>query len=111
MSPILFNVVADMLAILIGRAKEEGQIGGLVPHLVEGGVSILQYADDTILFMEHDLATARNMEMVLCLFKQLPDLKLIFIKVNCFVLGKPKTSKMPINNSSDVNWAAYHSTI
>ena len=28
---------------------------GLVPHLVEGGLSILQYADDTILFMENDL--------------------------------------------------------
>lgn len=31
MSPILFNIVADMLAILIGRAKEDGQVGGLVP--------------------------------------------------------------------------------
>ena len=47
MSPILFNIVVDMLAILIGRAKEAGQVGGLVPHLVDGGVSILQYADDT----------------------------------------------------------------
>ena len=33
MSPILFNIVVDMLAILIGRAKEAGQVGGLVPHL------------------------------------------------------------------------------
>ena len=56
MSLMLFNIVADMLAVLIGRAKESGQVGGLVPHLVEGGVSILQYADDTIIFMEHDLA-------------------------------------------------------
>uniref|UniRef100_M8BSZ2 Leucoanthocyanidin reductase n=1 Tax=Aegilops tauschii TaxID=37682 RepID=M8BSZ2_AEGTA len=36
MSPILFNIVVDMLAILIGRAKEAGQVGGLVPHLVDG---------------------------------------------------------------------------
>jgi hypothetical protein len=49
LSPILFNIVADMLAILIARAKEVGKIGGLVPLLVEGGVSILRYADDTIL--------------------------------------------------------------
>ena len=41
MSPILFNIMVDMLAILIGRAKEAGQVGGLVPHLVDGGVSIL----------------------------------------------------------------------
>ena len=28
LSPTLFNVVADMLAILINRAKEDGQISG-----------------------------------------------------------------------------------
>lgn len=61
MSPMLFNIVADMLAILIERAKQEGQIAGVVPHLVDGGLSILQYADDTILFMEHDLDKARNL--------------------------------------------------
>ena len=48
LSPMLFNIVADMLAILIARAKEDDQIEGLIPHLVEGGLSILQYADDTI---------------------------------------------------------------
>ena len=53
MSPILFNIVVDMLIILIGRAKDAGQVGGLVPHLVDGGISILQYADDTIIFMKH----------------------------------------------------------
>ena len=36
LSPMLFNIVADMLAILIARAKEEGQIGGVIPHLVQG---------------------------------------------------------------------------
>ena len=58
MSPMLFNIVADMLSILIDRAKQDGQIGGVVPHLVDSGLSILQYADDTILFMEHDLDKA-----------------------------------------------------
>jgi hypothetical protein len=51
LSPLLFNIVADMLAILIKRAKADGQIEGVIPHLVDGGLSILQYADDTILFM------------------------------------------------------------
>jgi len=35
LSPILFNVVTDMLAIIIKRAKADDQIGGVVPHLVE----------------------------------------------------------------------------
>jgi hypothetical protein len=44
-----------MLATFISRAREEGQIDGLVPHLVEGGLSILQYEDGIILFMDHNL--------------------------------------------------------
>jgi hypothetical protein len=63
LSPMLFNIVADMLAILIERAKSDGQIEGVIPHLVDGGLSILQYADDTILFMEHDLEKARNLKI------------------------------------------------
>ena len=41
MSPILSNIVIDMLVTLINRAKEDGQVGGLILHLVKGGVSIL----------------------------------------------------------------------
>ena len=78
------GVVVDMLTILIGRAKDAGQVGGLVPHLVDGGVSILQHADDTIIFMEHDLAKVRNMKLVLCLFEQLTGLKINFHKSELF---------------------------
>ena len=79
-----------MLAILIARAKEDGQVGGLIPHLVEGGVSILQYADDTILFVEHDLEKAVNMELILSLFEQLLGLKINFHKSEIFCFGKSK---------------------
>jgi hypothetical protein len=41
LSPLLFNLVADMLALLISSAKEDGQITGLVPHLIDGGIFIL----------------------------------------------------------------------
>ena len=54
----IFNIVAEMLAILFASAKEDMQVGGLVPRLVDGGVSILQYADDMVLFLEHDLLYA-----------------------------------------------------
>jgi hypothetical protein len=67
--------VADMLAILISRVKEDGQITGLVPHLVDGGISILQYADDTILFMDHNLDHAKNMKLLLSAFEKLSRLK------------------------------------
>ena len=48
LSPILFNVIVDMLAVLITRGKEDGQLEELIPHLIEGGVSIVQCADNTI---------------------------------------------------------------
>lgn len=47
MSPILFNIVVDMLAVLVSSARENNQIGGVVPHLVDRGLSIMQYADDS----------------------------------------------------------------
>ena len=89
-SPLLFNIVADMLVILIGRAKQHGHVEGLVPHLVDGGVSILQYAGDTVLFMEHDIAKARNMKLILGLFEQLSGLKINFHKSELFCFGKAK---------------------
>ena len=41
LSPILFNIMMDMLAIMIERAKNSDQIAGVVLHLVDGGISIL----------------------------------------------------------------------
>jgi hypothetical protein len=70
-SPIFFTLVTDILAILIARAKEDGQVEGLIPHLVDGGISILQYADDTIIFMNHNLEKALNMKLILCISEQL----------------------------------------
>jgi hypothetical protein len=43
LSPMLFNIVADMLPIMIERAKNDGLIEGVIPHLVDGGLSMLQY--------------------------------------------------------------------
>lgn len=51
LSPLLFELVADILALLIKKAQELGLIKGLNSHLVEGGLVILQYADDTIFFI------------------------------------------------------------
>jgi hypothetical protein len=79
-----------MLAILINRAKEDGQVSGLIPHLVDGGVSILQCADDTILFMEQDLDKALNIKLILCIFEQLSGLKINFHKSEIFCFGKAK---------------------
>lgn len=101
MSPILFNIVADMLSVLIKRAKDDGQIKGVIPHLVDDGLSILQYADDTILFMDHDLKQAKNMKLLLCVFEQLSGLKINFHKSEIFCYGK-----LNLMNESTWNYLA-----
>jgi hypothetical protein len=49
--------------------QDAGLLTGLAIDLIERGVSILQYADDTILLLEDDLEQARNLEVILCLFE------------------------------------------
>ena len=90
LSPVLFNIVADMLALLISRAREENQIKGVVPHLVERGLSILQYADDTILFLEDNIEQAKNLKLVLSAFENLSGLKINYHKSEVFGMGEVK---------------------
>ena len=41
LSPLLFNLVADALSAMLSRACATGMVKGLVPHLVEGGLTHL----------------------------------------------------------------------
>jgi hypothetical protein len=92
-SPLLFNIVVDMLAILINRAKSEDQFNGVVPHPIDDGQSILQYVDNTIIFLGHDLSSARNVKLLLCAFEQLSGLKINFHKSELFCFGEAKEMK------------------
>jgi hypothetical protein len=62
----------------------------VIPHLVDCGLSILQYANDTILFMEHDLEKAKNLKLILLAFEQLFGLKINFHKSELFCFGEAK---------------------
>ena len=104
---MLFNIVVDMLAILIERARIDGQIAGVVPHLVDGGLSILQYADDTILFMEHDIEKAKNLKLILSAFEQLSGLKINFHKSELFCFGEAKEEYQQYADFLDVSRANF----
>jgi hypothetical protein len=90
---VLFNIVLDLLAIIIVRAKDDVQVSSLIPHLVKGGVSILQYADDTILFMDKDLEKTVNMKLIMCIFEQILGFKINFHESEIFYLEKAKYTK------------------
>jgi hypothetical protein len=90
MSPILFNIDAYMLALLIKRAKDDGQFSGIIPHLVDEGLSILQYADDTILFLDHDLDQAKSMKLLISVLEELSGLKINFHRSKIICCGVAK---------------------
>jgi hypothetical protein len=41
LSLMLFNIVADMLALMMEHEKVDGHIEGVIPHLFDGILSIL----------------------------------------------------------------------
>jgi hypothetical protein len=93
LSLILFNIVVDMLAILISQAKDTDQVHGVVPHLVDEELSILQYADDTVIFIDNDLEKAKNMKLLLCAFEQLSGLKINFHQSELFCYDTAKSNQ------------------
>jgi hypothetical protein len=60
-SPILYNLLVDVFTKMLAKAAAAGIISGLLPQVVTGGVIGLQYADDTILFLQSDEGMARNL--------------------------------------------------
>jgi hypothetical protein len=58
--------------------------------LVDEGLSILQYVDDTVIFMDNDLEKAKHMKLLLCAFEQLSGFKTNFhkSKLFCYVVAK-----------------------
>ncbi|WVZ51620.1 hypothetical protein U9M48_002747, partial [Paspalum notatum var. saurae] len=69
--------------------------------LAEGGLSILQNADDTILFLEHDLAEAVHLKLVLSVFEQLSGLKTNFRKIEVFLLERQNHIRKNMYNHLD----------
>jgi hypothetical protein len=71
LSPILFNMISMFLHFFIQRAQDDGLVTDLSSDLVDKGVSILQYVDDTILLFKNYLHQARNIKIILCLFEHM----------------------------------------
>ena len=78
LSPFLFNIAADTLAKMVSLAQKNKLIQGLVPEYIEDGVTILQYADDTILCLKDDREQASNLKLLLYLYEAMSGLKINF---------------------------------
>lgn len=79
LSPLLFNLVVEVLRLLLLKEENLSIILGI--KLGNGPtLSHLQFADDTILFLENNSHTRRCIKIVLSIFELLSGLKINFIK-------------------------------
>ena len=93
-SPLLFNFVADALATLLRKATEAGHIKGVLGHLIPGGISHLQYADDTLLLFQPDLHSVATIKALLISFELMSGLKINFHKCEVMPMGlEPSDSR------------------
>ena len=61
-SPFPFNLAVEALSKMVTNAQKENMITGLAPDLIEGGVAILQYADDTLIFIKNSQREITNLK-------------------------------------------------
>lgn len=78
MSPILFNFVVDSLST---------HIHWLVDHLIPGGVSHLQYADDRLLLFQKTDLDIISVKFLLYSFEGMSGMKMNYHNSEVFVLG------------------------
>jgi len=77
---------------MLMKAARHNLISGLLPQVIEGGIISLQYADDTLLFLENDLEKASNMKWLLVCFEQMSRMKINYDKSDLLTIGLDEDS-------------------
>uniref|UniRef100_A0A8R7PWM5 Reverse transcriptase domain-containing protein n=2 Tax=Triticum urartu TaxID=4572 RepID=A0A8R7PWM5_TRIUA len=72
---------------MLKKATSQNLISGLLPHVIPGGVVSLQYADDTILFLENSVHKARNFKWLLSCFENMSGMKINFHKSDLMTIN------------------------
>ena len=99
LSPLLFNLVADALGVTLDKAKNRGRIKGVLDNLIPGGVTHIQYADDTVIMVDGSAESIRNLKMILYCFEWLIGLRINFHKSEVFVFGVSQKVKEEMANN------------
>lgn len=93
LSPLLFNLVADVLGVLLDKACSKGHIKGVLTHLIPDGISHVQYVDDTVIMIDGSDLSIRNLKLILYCFEWLTGLKINFHKSEVFGFGYTQQEK------------------
>jgi hypothetical protein len=87
LSPLLFNFMAEALSVILSSAADAGHIQGVVPHLILGGITQLQYADDTLILIQYNKQHIANLKFLLMWFEDMSGLKINYHKSEVIVMG------------------------
>jgi hypothetical protein len=98
LSPLLFNFIGEALSVILSAAASAGHINGLVPHLLPGGITHLQYADDTLILIQGSDEDIANLKFLLMCFEDMSGLKINYHKSEVFVLGQRISERNVIAN-------------
>jgi hypothetical protein len=109
LSPLLFNLVANALATILTKAREAGMIKGLIPELIEGGLTHLHYADDIVIFLECAEESIAKTKFLLYCFENMSGLKINFHKCDVMVVGYQKEESARIANCFNCKEGVFHS--
>jgi hypothetical protein len=97
-SPLLFDFIVDALAMILSKASEAGHIQGVIPHLIPGGLTHLQYADDTMILLENTDQGLVNLKFPLICFELLSGRKINYHKSEVIVLGVDQQEQARVAN-------------
>jgi hypothetical protein len=81
---------------MISRAREAGHIKGVMDHLIPGGITHLQYADDTMILLDPSDEGILNLKLIKLCFEDMSGLKINLSKSELVVVGKPAAEKVSI---------------
>lgn len=102
-SPILFNLAADVLVYTLDQAKNNGQLVGVVPHLIQGGLTHIQYAGDIVIMMSCEERSITNMKFLLYCFEWMSGQKINYHKSEVIVFGVEDEVESSIANALNCN--------
>jgi hypothetical protein len=87
LSPFLYNAAVQCLVKMVLEAQANNLVVGLIPDLINKGVAIMLYADDTVLCITHDPERAINLKLLLYMFELMSGLKINYQKSEIFLVS------------------------
>jgi hypothetical protein len=88
-------MVVDVLTRMLMKVISSNLISGLCPDLYPGGVISLQYADDTILFLDNDVEKAKNLKKTLVCFEQVSGIRINYNKSELTPINMDQAEAQP----------------